>query len=146
MPSGRSHLAGENSKKQESEITQTSGRRRRNFRKEIANASDGRDVSAACPACASCSRLGTFRTYTASWFRDSMRIRKRRIRAMRRATQERGSVHQDAAFAAFQRGLLRLLLDLAETVEGHTKIANMVRDNMKSIDEEGLSFASANES
>ena len=55
-------------------------------------------------------------------------------------------MHQDAAFAAIRRALLRLLPDLVETVEGHTKIANMVRDIMKSIDEEGLRFASANES
>ena len=36
-----------------------------------------------------------------------------------------------------------LLPDLAETVEGRTKIANMVRDIMKSLDEDGLRFVSA---
>ena len=43
---------------------------------------------------------------------------------------------------------MRLLPDLAETaetVEGRTKIANMVRDIMKSLDEEGLRFVSAKE-
>ena len=54
-------------------------------------------------------------------------------------------MHQDAAFAAIRRALMRLLPDLAETVEGHTKIANMVRDIMKSLDEEGLRFVSAKE-
>ena len=54
-------------------------------------------------------------------------------------------MHQDAAFSAIRRALMRLLPDLAETVEGRTKIANMVRDIMKSIDEEGLRFVSAKE-
>ena len=35
-------------------------------------------------------------------------------------------MHQDAAFTAIHRALMRLLPDLAETVEGRTKIANMV--------------------
>ena len=55
-------------------------------------------------------------------------------------------MHQDAAFAAIRRALMRLLPDFAETVEGHTKIANMVRHIMKSLDEEGLRFVSAKES
>ena len=54
-------------------------------------------------------------------------------------------MHRDAAFTAIHRALMRLLPDLAETVEGRTKIANMVRDIMKSIDEEGLRFVSAQE-
>ena len=55
-------------------------------------------------------------------------------------------MHQNAAFTAIHRALMRLLPDLAETVEGRTKIANMVRDIMKSLDEEGLRFVSAKES
>ena len=58
------------------------------------------------------------------------------------ATPERGSIHKDAVFTAIHRALMRSLLDLAET-EGRTKIANMVRDIMKSLDEEGLRFVSA---
>jgi|SRR5690348_17284438 hypothetical protein len=50
--------------------------------------------------------------------------------------------HKDAVFTAIHRALMRSLLDLAET-EGRTKIANMVRDIMKSLDEEGLRFVSA---
>jgi hypothetical protein len=55
-------------------------------------------------------------------------------------------MHQNAAFTAIRRALVRLLPDLAETAEGPQKIANMVRDIMKSIDEEGLRFVSAKES
>ena len=58
-------------------------------------------------------------------------------------------MHQSVAFSAIRRALMRLLPDLvsqtAETVEGRTKIANMVRDIMKSLDEEGLGFVSAQE-
>ena len=54
-------------------------------------------------------------------------------------------MHQNAAFSAIRRALMRLLPDLAETVEGRTKIANMVQDIMKSLDEEGLRFVSAKE-
>jgi hypothetical protein len=57
-------------------------------------------------------------------------------------------MHQSVAFSAIRRALMRLLPDLAETaetVEGRTKIANMVRDIMKSLDEEGLRFVSAQE-
>ena len=54
-------------------------------------------------------------------------------------------MHQSAAFSAIRRALIRLLPDLAETVEGRTKIANMVRDILKSLDEEGLRFVSAQE-
>jgi hypothetical protein len=54
-------------------------------------------------------------------------------------------MHQDATFTAIHRALMRLLPDLAETVEGRTKIANMVRDILKSLDEEGLRFVSAQE-
>ena len=46
-------------------------------------------------------------------------------------------MHQSVAFSAIRRALMRLLPDLAETaetVEGRTKIANMVRDTMKSLD------------
>ncbi len=46
-------------------------------------------------------------------------------------------MHQSVAFSAIRRALMRLLPDLAETaetVEGRTKIANMVRDIMKSLD------------
>ncbi len=52
-------------------------------------------------------------------------------------------MHQNAAFSAIHSALVRLLPDLAETVECRTKIANMVRDIMKSLDEEGLRFVSA---
>ena len=54
-------------------------------------------------------------------------------------------MHQNAAFTAIHRALVRLLRDLGETVEGRTEIANVVRDIMKSIDEEGLRFVSAKE-
>ena len=42
--------------------------------------------------------------------------------------------------------LLRLLPDLAETAEGPQKIANMVRDIINRLDEEGLRLVSAKES
>ena len=46
-------------------------------------------------------------------------------------------MHQSVAFSAIRRALMRLLPDLAERaemVEGRPKIANMVRDIMKSFD------------
>ena len=54
-------------------------------------------------------------------------------------------MHQDAAFSAIRRALMCLLPDLAGTIEGRTKIANIVRDILKSLDEEGLVFVSAQE-
>lgn len=39
------------------------------------------------------SRLGTFRTYCMNWFRDRMRVRNPKIRAMLSATRERDSKH-----------------------------------------------------
>lgn len=69
-----------------------------------------------CSAFASHSRLGTFRTYCVGWFRDRMRDRNPKIRAMLSATQERGSMHQEAAFSATRRALMRLPSDFAETI------------------------------
>ena len=41
-------------------------------------------------------------------------------------------MHQDAAFTAIHRALMRSLPDFAEKVKGRTKIANMVRDCCRS--------------
>jgi hypothetical protein len=54
-------------------------------------------------------------------------------------------MHQDAAFSAIRRTLVRLLPDLPETAGGRVEIENMAPDIMKSLDEDGLRFVSANE-
>jgi len=54
-------------------------------------------------------------------------------------------MHQIAAFTAIRRALMRLFPDLAETAEGASKIEHMVREIMKSFEEEGLRFVNERE-
>ncbi len=49
-------------------------------------------------------------------------------------------MNQMAAITAIRRALIRLFPDLAETVEGRSKIEQSVREIMNSIAEEGLLF------
>jgi hypothetical protein len=58
--------------------------------------------------------------------------------------QERVFMHKNAAFSAIRRALVRRLPHLPQTVEGRVKIELLARDIMKSVDEEGLRFISAN--
>ena len=51
-------------------------------------------------------------------------------------------MHRNAAVSAIRRALERLFPDLAETPEGRSKIEHMVREILKSFDEEGLRFVS----
>ena len=51
-------------------------------------------------------------------------------------------MHQIAAFSAIRRALKRLFPDLDETPEGRSKIEHVVREIMKSIEEENLRFVS----
>jgi hypothetical protein len=51
-------------------------------------------------------------------------------------------MHRNAAVSAIRRALKRLFPDLDETPEGRTKIEHMVREILKSIEEEGLRFVS----
>ena len=51
-------------------------------------------------------------------------------------------MHQNAAFSAIRRALMRLFPDLAETPEGQSKIEHMVWEIMKSFEEESLRFVS----
>ncbi len=52
-------------------------------------------------------------------------------------------MHQNAAFHAIRGALLRMLPDLAETVEGRVKIERTARNIMKTLGEEGLRFVGA---
>ncbi len=54
-------------------------------------------------------------------------------------------MHRNAAVAAIRKALVRLFTDLAETAEVHSKIENMVREIIKSIEDEGLRFVGAQE-
>ncbi|HTR14797.1 MAG TPA: hypothetical protein VMI72_16475 [Roseiarcus sp.] len=54
-------------------------------------------------------------------------------------------MHQIAASSAIRRALMRLFPDLAETPEGRSEIEHMVREIMKSFEEEGLRFISERE-
>ncbi len=54
-------------------------------------------------------------------------------------------MHRNAAVSAIRKALVRLFPDLAESAEGHSKIENMVREIIKSIEDEGLRFVSAQE-
>jgi len=53
-------------------------------------------------------------------------------------------MHKNAAFSGIRRALVRRLPDLPQTIEGRVKIELLARDIMKSVDDEGLRFVSAN--
>ena len=53
-------------------------------------------------------------------------------------------MHKNAAFSAIRRALVRRMPHLPQTVEGRVKIELLARDIMKSVDDEGLRFISAN--